>query len=72
MLEKVDFIEERYPSLLDEYRTRLTDKVTELLGSEKVDDARIATEILFRFHTRIKIVAISISVTISAKLVAFL
>lgn len=46
MLEKVDFIEERYPSLLDEYRTRLTDKVTELLGSEKVDDARIATEIV--------------------------
>ena len=45
MLTYVDFIEERSPVILKEYRERLTEKVRELLGERQLDDARIATEV---------------------------
>lgn len=45
MLELVAHIEQRSPNLVEEYRKRLTAKVAELLGSAKVDEAALATEI---------------------------
>ena len=45
MLTYVDFIEERSPVLLKEYKERLEEKVKELLGDKQIDDARIATEV---------------------------
>ncbi|MFH3663952.1 DUF1732 domain-containing protein, partial [Acinetobacter baumannii] len=41
----VDFIEERSPKVIAEYRQKLEDKVKELLASASVDDSRIATEV---------------------------
>ena len=46
MLSYVDFIEERYPQILKEYRIRLEDKVRELLQDRPMDDARIAQEVI--------------------------
>ena len=40
-----DYIEERSPQILEEYRMRLESKVQELLGDRQLDDARIAAEI---------------------------
>ncbi len=45
MLALVDFIEERAPRLLTEYRQKLEDKVKELLASAAVDESRIAAEV---------------------------
>lgn len=52
LLEKLDLIEnlvaaveERSPQMLQEYRQKITDKVTELLGDTKVDESILATEI---------------------------
>ncbi|MBQ9562020.1 MAG: YicC family protein [Lachnospiraceae bacterium] len=45
VLSYVDFIEERSPLVVDEYRERLTQKVQELLGDTKVDPGVLATEI---------------------------
>ena len=45
MISYVDYIEERSPQILDEYRMRLESKVQELLGDRQLDDARIAAEI---------------------------
>ena len=45
MLAYVDFIEERSPVILTEYRQKLEDKVKELLGSTPLDEGRIATEV---------------------------
>lgn len=45
MVEYVDFIEERSPEIVAEYRAKLTTKVSELLGDTKVDDSILATEI---------------------------
>ncbi len=45
MLRLVDFIEERAPRLLVEYRQKLEDKVKELLASAAVDESRIAAEV---------------------------
>ncbi|MGN0350523.1 MAG: YicC/YloC family endoribonuclease [Roseburia sp.] len=45
MLSYVDFIEERSPIILQEYRERLEAKVQELLADKQMDDARIATEV---------------------------
>ena len=44
-LRQADYIEERSPQILDEYRMRLESKVQELLGDRQLDDARIAAEI---------------------------
>lgn len=45
MLSYVDYIEERSPIIMSEYRTRLEEKVKELLGDRQLDEGRIATEI---------------------------
>lgn len=42
----VDEIEKRSPQVLQEYRQRLTDKVTELLGENKLDESVLATELI--------------------------
>ncbi len=42
----VDFIEERSPEILKEYRARLEDKVRELLDNTALDEARIAAEVV--------------------------
>lgn len=45
MLEHVDFIAERSPQIIDEYRKKLTDKVHELLDDAIVDEARLLAEV---------------------------
>lgn len=45
MQKNVDFIAERSPVLLAEYRKRLEDKVHELLGDVAIDENRIVTEV---------------------------
>lgn len=45
MLKLVNFIEERSPQLVAEYRRKLEDKVKELLGDNTVDESRILTEV---------------------------
>lgn len=45
MLGYVGFIEERAPIILKDYRTRLEDKIHELLGDRQIDDGRIITEV---------------------------
>jgi uncharacterized protein (TIGR00255 family) len=45
MEELVDYIVERSPAILQEYRAKLEEKVRELLGSTQMDEARIAAEV---------------------------
>jgi len=45
MTELVEFIEERSPRILLEYRAKLEDKVKELLANASVDEGRIAAEV---------------------------
>lgn len=45
MLKLVDFIAERSPGILAEYRTKLEDKVRELLADNTVDEGRLLTEV---------------------------
>ena len=45
MLLHVDYIEERFPSLIKEYRERLEEKVKELLEGTQIEDGRIAAEV---------------------------
>ncbi|MDE6419029.1 MAG: DUF1732 domain-containing protein, partial [Lachnospiraceae bacterium] len=45
MQKCVDFIEERSPQIIAEYRQRLEDKVRELLGERTLDEGRIVTEV---------------------------
>ena len=45
MLEQVDYISERSPEILKAYRTKLEDKVKELLGDAQIDENRILTEV---------------------------
>lgn len=46
MLSYVDFIEDRYPQIMQDYRMRLENKVKELLQDRQIDDARIAQEVV--------------------------
>lgn len=46
MLEWVNYIEERSPRILSEYRMRLEDKVKELLGDSSIEESRIASEVI--------------------------
>ena len=46
MKENVAFIEERYPDIVREYRKKLEDKVTELLGDSGIEENRIAAEVV--------------------------
>lgn len=45
MTELTSFIEERSPRILEEYRTKLENKVRDLLASASIDEGRIATEV---------------------------
>lgn len=45
MLSLVDFIEERSPKVIEEYRKKLEDKVREMLQSTTIDESRILTEV---------------------------
>ncbi len=45
MLQYVDYIEERSPEIIRAYRTKLEDKVKELLGDTQIDENRILTEV---------------------------
>ena len=45
MVSYVDFIEERSPEIMRDYRTRLEEKLRELLGDNQLDDVRIAQEV---------------------------
>lgn len=45
LLSCVDFIEERSPQIMKEYRTHLEEKIQELLGDRQIDDARVVTEV---------------------------
>ena len=46
MDEKVTLIEDRYPQIVSEYRSRLEEKVKELLGDLQIDEGRIAAEVV--------------------------
>lgn len=45
MLRLVDFIAERSPQIIAEYRRKLEEKVKELLGDATVDESRLLTEV---------------------------
>ncbi len=45
MLENVDFITERSPQIVEEYRQKLTEKVRELLEDTKIDENRLLMEV---------------------------
>ncbi|MBQ8230941.1 MAG: YicC family protein [Lachnospiraceae bacterium] len=45
MLKLVDFITERSPQILEEYHTRLVEKVKDLLGDTQIDEGRLLTEV---------------------------
>lgn len=44
--DKIAFIEEREPQIIAEYREKLMNKVNELLGDTKIDEAVLATELI--------------------------
>ena len=45
MLKLVDFIAQRSPQIIAEYRNKLADKVKDLLGDVQVDEGRLLTEV---------------------------
>ncbi len=45
MLDHVSYIEQRSPQIIEEYRTKLSDRVQEALGDAAVDESRLLTEI---------------------------
>lgn len=42
----VTFIEARFPKIMEEYRTRITSKVEEMLGEKNIDESVLATELI--------------------------
>lgn len=44
--ELVSFVEKRSPELLEEYRQKIQNKVTEFLGENKLDEGVLATELI--------------------------
>lgn len=46
MEELISYIETRSPEIMKEYRTKLENKVKELLGDTTIDESRIATEVI--------------------------
>ncbi len=46
MLEKVDYITERSPEIVEEYRNKLMEKVRELLNDTKLEESRVLTEVV--------------------------
>jgi uncharacterized protein (TIGR00255 family) len=45
MLEMVNFIEAKSPEIISEYKGKITEKISELLGNTSIDDNRIAMEV---------------------------
>jgi uncharacterized protein (TIGR00255 family) len=45
MVDFINYIEERSPQIVTEYRQKLTAKVNELLGDTKLDESILATEV---------------------------
>ena len=45
LLAHVDYVEERSPQIVAEYRTKLEDKVKELLADTQIEESRIASEV---------------------------
>ena len=45
MLKHVEFIEERSPQIVSEYRQKLRDKVAELIDDSKIDESRLMMEV---------------------------
>lgn len=45
MLEHVDYIADRAPGIIAEYKAKITDRVKEMLEDAKIDEARILTEV---------------------------
>ena len=46
MTSYVDYIEERSPVIMQEYRKRLEEKIAEVLENRQIDESRIATEVV--------------------------
>lgn len=46
MLSWVSFIEERSPQIVEEYRSKLLAKITEVLGDTRIDETVLATELV--------------------------
>ena len=46
MLLDVDAVENRYPQVLEEYRSRLREKVDSLLADSQMDESRLAAEVI--------------------------
>lgn len=46
MLRDVDAVETRYPHVLEEYRSRLREKVDALLTASQMDESRLAAEVI--------------------------
>ena len=46
MLKTVEYIEEKSPQVLEDYRKKLEDKMHELLENSQIDDSRIASEVV--------------------------
>ena len=44
--DRIRFIEERSPQIIAEYRTKLEEKMRELLEDTQIDDNRIAAEVI--------------------------
>ena len=45
MIVNVDFIKEKSPVIIAEYREKITDKIHDLLEDTQIDEARIAQEV---------------------------
>ncbi|MBO4213515.1 MAG: YicC family protein [Lachnospiraceae bacterium] len=45
MMGYVDFIEKRSPQIVEEYKSKLVEKIEMLLGDNKIDESRIAQEV---------------------------
>ncbi|MBE5957786.1 MAG: YicC family protein [Lachnospiraceae bacterium] len=46
ILEIVDFLKERSPQIVQEYREKITAKIEELLDNNQIDESRIAQEVI--------------------------
>jgi uncharacterized protein (TIGR00255 family) len=46
MLHLVEYIEERSPEIMRDYRARLEEKLKDILADRQIDDSRIATEVV--------------------------
>lgn len=45
MIKLVDFVEEKSPLIIEEYKKRITEKIAELMENSQVDDSRVMMEV---------------------------